>query len=482
MNGGELAITGNAGANTTETIGALTFNSGYSTVTLTPDAARNTQVTFASLARTNNSGAAALFRGTNLGANTVASQTAGSSNIVVTTAPTMSGSGNAGTATVGIIAGAIGAGGASGATSTGTDFVTYNPPTGSVNGLRPLLASEYAATPAANVNLKLTANRTADDTFSINSLLLAGGVTYNFDNIAGANTLTVTSGNILSLGAGNTLQPAQNTGTLAFGTVQPNFFTVGDLTLGSNLAETGTRVLGKSGAGTLLENRAVARTGGIVVNSGTLRSGVTNAFASQAVTVRAGGVFDLNGFNNTVSGLTLESGATAGAAVTTGAGTLTLAGNLGLNVNGTGATGATISGNLAETATRTYAVNDGVAADDLTIAAVISGAGSVTKTGNGTLALAGANTYTGVTTISAGTLSANTLANGGAASSIGASTNAAANLVIGNGGTLQYTGGTASTNRNYTLNTGTTGGTIRVTNAAANLTVSGASAATRPAR
>lgn len=472
MNGGELAITGNAGANTTETIGALTFNSGYSTVTLTPDAARNTQVTFASLARPIDSGAAVLFRGTNLGANAVTSQTAGSSNIVITTAPTLTGGGgNAGTSTVSIVAGAIGD---ASATGTGTDFVTYNPPTGSVNGLRPLLASEYAATPAANVNLRLAANRTADDTFSINSLLLAGGVTYNFDNAAGANTLTVTSGNILSLGAGNTLQPAQNAGTLAFGTVaRPNVFTVGDLTLGSNLAVTGNRVLGKSGAGTLLENRAVARTGGIVVNSGTLRSGVANAFASQAVTVRAGGVFDLNGFNNTVSGLTLESGATAGAAVSTGAGTLTLAGNLGLNFNGTGATGATISGNLTETVTRTYVVNDGVAADDLTIAAVISGAGGVTKTGNGTLALVGANSYTGITTISAGTLSANTLANGSAASSIGASTSAAANLVFG-GGTLQYTGGTASTNRDFTLNAGTTD-SIRVTNAATNLTISGAS-------
>src|SRR6185437_15252114 len=44
------------------------------------------------------------------------------------------------------------------------------------------------------------------------------------------------------------------------------------------------------------------------------------------------------------------------------------------------------------------------------------------------------------------------LANGGAASGIGASTSAAANLVL-DGGTLQYTGTGSSTNRLFTLTT-----------------------------
>ncbi len=254
LNGGEFAVTGNAVANTTESLGALNLASGYSTVTLTPDAARNTQVTFASLART--TGASALFRGTNLGANTVASQTAGSSNIVFTTAPALTGGGgNSGTATVSIVAGAIGAAGASGSSSAGTDFVTYNPPTGSVNGLRTLLASEYAAAPAANVNLRLTANRVADDTFSINSLLLSGGVTYSHDSTGAANTLTIASGNVLSVGGTNTIQPTQATGTVAFGATDAKVFTVSDLVLGSNAQVTGSGILGKAGSGVLLENR-----------------------------------------------------------------------------------------------------------------------------------------------------------------------------------------------------------------------------------
>jgi filamentous hemagglutinin family protein len=478
LNGGEFVVLGNAAANTTESLGALNVVSGYSTVTVTPDAARNTQLTFASLART--AGAAALFRGTNLGANTVASQTAGSSNIVFATAPTLTGGGgNSGTATVSILSGAIGAGGAGGSSSPGTDFVTYNPPTGAANGLRPLLASEYAAAPAANVNLRLTANRTADDTVSINSLLLSGGVTYDHDATGAANTLTIASGNVLSAGATNTIQPTQATGTVAFGATDVKVFTVSDLILGSNAQLTGTGILGKAGLGVLQENRSVTRTGGVMVNSGMLRSGVNNAFASQAMTVRSAGALDLNGFNNTVSSLTLESGATAGATVTTGTGTLTLGGNAALNVNGTGAAGAVVSGNIAATATRTFTVNNGAAADDLTVAAVISGAGGVTKAGAGTLALYGANTYTGVTRVNnnGGTLSVNTLANGGAASSVGASGSAASNLVLDGNATLQYVGGTASTNRNFTLTAGRTS-SISVTDAATNLTIGGASTAT----
>ena len=205
MNGGEFVVVGNAAANTTESLGALTLASGYSTVTMTPNAARNTQVTFSSLSRS--AGALVLFRGINLGLNTVASQTAGASNIVFTAAPTLTGAGNSGTTTVGIISGGIGASGATGNTSLGHGFVTYNPPTGAVDGLRTLLAAEYstAATPAANTNFKMTASRNANDTVTINSLLMSGGITYNFDNTGGANTMTITSGNILSVGGNNAI-------------------------------------------------------------------------------------------------------------------------------------------------------------------------------------------------------------------------------------------------------------------------------------
>jgi fibronectin-binding autotransporter adhesin len=64
--------------------------------------------------------------------------------------------------------------------------------------------------------------------------------------------------------------------------------------------------------------------------------------------------------------------------------------------------------------------------------------GTVAGQATGTLTLTSTNNYGGATTINGGTLSTNLIANGGLASGIGQSSNAASNLVI-NGGTLQYT-------------------------------------------
>ena len=102
----------------------------------------------------------------------------------------------------------------------------------------------------------------------------------------------------------------------------------------------------------------------------------------------------------------------------------------------------------------------------------VTAGSNITLQGGGTLTLTAANTYTGVTTISSGTLSTNLLANGGTASGLGSSGTANTNLIL-NGGVLQYTGAAVSTNRLFS--TGTAGGTIDASGAGAlNLTGTGA--------
>lgn len=108
-----------------------------------------------------------------------------------------------------------------------------------------------------------------------------------------------------------------------------------------------------------------------------------------------------------------------------------------------------------------------------TVSGVISGTANLTKAGSSTLALSAGNTYNGVTTISAGTLVANSLANGGSASSIGASSAASGYWILGPA-SFRYTGPAVAVNRGYTLNAG--GGRAAVLRLDNDLTLSGACA------
>jgi autotransporter-associated beta strand protein/T5SS/PEP-CTERM-associated repeat protein len=117
---------------------------------------------------------------------------------------------------------------------------------------------------------------------------------------------------------------------------------------------------------------------------------------NATVSVLSSGLFDLNGFNETIDALNMTGGS-----VTSGTGTLVLGGNVTGNAD---AATATISGNLnLGGATRSFTIADGAAAEDMKITAVITN-GGLLKLGGGQLVLAATNAFTGGVTVSNGTL------------------------------------------------------------------------------
>jgi RHS repeat-associated protein len=97
---------------------------------------------------------------------------------------------------------------------------------------------------------------------------------------------------------------------------------------------------------------------------------------------------------------------------------------LGIGQSGSG----TFAGNIDLGHASNSAVLSAVAGGNVTFSGVISGPGTVTKSGSGTVVLSGANSYTGPLRIEAGTLSL--------ASSAGASAGSAASVFVGSGSSL----------------------------------------------
>jgi autotransporter-associated beta strand protein len=112
-------------------------------------------------------------------------------------------------------------------------------------------------------------------------------------------------------------------------------------------------------------------------------------------------------------------------------GSLTLNGGAASAINKSGLGTDIISSNIALTGAAPLTVN--VATGSLALTGVISGAGGITKTGDGTLVLRGTNTYTGVTNVNAGQLLMLPTVNDGA---VLGSTTAGNNTVVATGATL----------------------------------------------
>jgi fibronectin-binding autotransporter adhesin len=279
------------------------------------------------------------------------------------------------------------------------------------------------------------------------------------------------------------------------------------------LQATGTGVIDQNGAGALVIQQDLAITGtagartiqleGTSTAANTFAGAITNGASSTISLNKAeAGLWILSGTNN-YSGVTTISagrlrikngdalGITTGGTTQSGTSALEIDGTSGevivgaeaLTINGGGISNGgalrNIAGNNTYGGTVTLAAQSRINSDSGTLTLnnatavtgaaqnlVIGGAGNVAisgaiTTGSGyvsksdgasTLTLSGTNTYTGYTSVGAGTLEVTWLdvvANG---NPLGKSSAAAANLLLGNGTTFKYTGPAASCDRAFTIN------------------------------
>ncbi|MFL5240613.1 MAG: autotransporter-associated beta strand repeat-containing protein [Gemmataceae bacterium] len=239
-------------------------------------------------------------------------------------------------------------------------------------------------------------------------VVTAGALTVT-GNIDVGNRLTVSTGGgdatvsgVIS-GASGIDKDGPNTLTLA-GTLANTF-------AGAARLANGTLVFNKSAGVNVIVNAIGGNLDIGIVVPATLRLLADNQIPDTAtVNTLPGGIFDLNGHNETIGPLNMTGGR-----ITTGTGLLTLNSTVTATSasNGGAATAtvtATIEGNLSLVrATPTFTVNDGPENIDLNVAAVVSGDAGVglTKAGAGKMVLGGNNTYPGATTVNAGTLAIN---------------------------------------------------------------------------
>jgi autotransporter-associated beta strand protein len=369
------------------------------------------------------------------------------------------------------------------------------------------ITGAFGLTKVGNDNLIITGtNGTTTTTISAGTLQIGNGgasgalgsaaVTDNanlvFDlssTLTVANTITG-SGTLQQIGTGTTILTGPDTytgvttvsaGTLQVGnggtgaSINGTSSVVDNSALVFDQSDTTTLAAAISGTGSVTENGA-GGTGVLNLTGASSYTGVTTITNGGTIVVttlaNGGSNSNIGASTNAAANLVLDGGTLqyTGAAVssdrlftlTANGGTLDASGSGALTLTNTGAVGFSGSGARTLTLQGTNTGNNSLAA---LIGDGTGGSTSLVKQGTGTWVLANtANTYTGSTTITGGTLTVTSLADGGSASSIGASTNAAANLVL-NGGTLQFheAGTPASTDRLFTLGTGASAGTIAVT-------------------
>ncbi len=235
-------------------------------------------------------------------------------------------------------------------------------------------------------------------------------------------------------------------GTGAWNTSSAFWFDGGSYAAWSNAALNDAVFAGTAGTVTLSTGVTVHNlqfdTTGYIVTGNTLTLGGVSPTAS----VVSGGTATIGSILAGTNGLTQAGpGTLVLTATNTYTGGTTVSG--GMLQIGNGGTGGSVTGNIINNAAVAFNRSNAV-----TYAGLISGTGSVTKLGANTLTLTGDNTYTGGTTISAGTLQ---LGSGGATGSIAGDVLNNGVLAVNRTGTLTLAGTISGTGALTKSGTGT---------------------------
>jgi len=270
-----------------------------------------------------------------------------------------------------------------------TDTVgTFNMSAGSLNGTGTITATTYGLTGG-----------------TVTAGLGAGAITVNAGTVAlgsagrlnSASTVTVQGGQLTLAGAETVASYTQSGGTLG-GSGQTLTATTYSLSGGTITANLGTGTMNVTGSVAL--NGTAAATA-VNISAGALTLGSSDRLANGA-TVTVSGTLALGSNSDTVGAVSLTGGSITGSGTLTGS---------------------------------SYDAQSG------SVSAILGGTGiALTKTTSGSVTLTGANTYTGATSINAGTLSINTVGSTATAQSLGQGTTVNLGVASTSSGTLVYTG------------------------------------------
>ena len=290
-----------------------------------------------------------------------------------------------------------------------------------------------------------------------NRVILAGNATVNTSSNLTLSGMISGSGNLTKISPGKLLLSGDNTYSGSTFVNEGALSVASDANLGTGGLFLGnSTTLDVTGATTLDNPISLGGNVTLINSADVTLSGVISGGDNLSIQ-SISAVLTLAG-NNTYPGMTnLVSGSLrVGSDGNLGAGNINLAEGTTLEV--TNAINIDNAMTLAGVATVNTSNTSGAA----TLSGVISGAGGLTKTGGGTLALAASNAYTGATTVSAGTLLVSGATAGSTAVSSGATLTGTGilggDVTVNSGGTLSpgASPGVLTVNGGLTMQSGST--------------------------